>query len=44
MTRESDRDELARGYVLGTLSAQQRREVESLLLLDADTALTGSGA
>jgi anti-sigma-K factor RskA len=36
MTRESDRDELANGYVLGTLSAEQRREVESLLLLDAD--------
>jgi anti-sigma-K factor RskA len=36
MTRESDRDELASGYVLGTLSAGQRREVESLLLLDAD--------
>lgn len=36
MTRESDRDELASGYVLGTLSAEQRREVEAALTLDAD--------
>lgn len=35
MTRESDRDELASGYVLGTLSAAQRREVEAQLLQDA---------
>lgn len=36
MTRESDRDELASGYVLGTLSAAQRREVEAQLLQDAE--------
>ena len=36
MTRESDRDELASGYVLGTLSAEQRRDVEAALALDAD--------
>ena len=36
MTRESDRDELATGYVLGTLSAEQRREVEAALMLDAE--------
>lgn len=36
MTRELDRDELASGYVLGTLSAEQRREVEAALLLDIE--------
>jgi len=36
MTREFDRDELASGYVLGTLSAEQRREVEAALLLDIE--------
>lgn len=36
MTREPDRDELASGYVLGTLSAAQRREVEAQLLQDAE--------
>jgi anti-sigma-K factor RskA len=36
MTSESDRDELASGYVLGTLSASQRREVEAQLLQDAE--------
>lgn len=36
MTREFDRDEQASGYVLGTLSAAQRREVEANLLHDAE--------
>lgn len=36
MTAESDRDALATGYVLGTLSARQRHEVEVALPLDAE--------